>query len=76
MIHLWLIVVMATCYSVFIVWWLRTKVLCTRDTVAAFVGMCRLTPLAMLGGDLSNLWCADKASLILRTIRSRLSSNL
>lgn len=31
LIHLWVMVQMATCYSVFVVRWLRTKVRCTYD---------------------------------------------
>jgi hypothetical protein len=31
-------------------------------TGAAFTGMCRRTPLATFGGDLSNPRCADTAS--------------
>jgi hypothetical protein len=53
---------MATCYSVFIALWLRTRVLCPLITDAAFAGICRLTPLDTFGENLSDPRCADKAS--------------
>lgn len=54
LIHLWLMVAMATCYSVFIALWLRTRVLGPLTTRAAFAGICRLTQLATSGRDPSN----------------------
>jgi hypothetical protein len=54
LIHLWLMAGMATCYSVFIALWLRTRRCAPMTTGAAFAGIFRLTLLDTFGGDLSS----------------------
>jgi hypothetical protein len=62
LIHLWLMSGMATCYSASAHCGNAQRCCASVITRAAFVGICRLSPLATFGEDLLNPWCADKAS--------------
>ncbi|MDB5782674.1 MAG: hypothetical protein JWQ50_2589 [Caballeronia mineralivorans] len=58
LIHLWPMAGAATCYSVFVALWRRTRVLCTRDHPRRFRWNLSSYSVSHVRWDLSNQWCA------------------